>query len=144
MEKAMVGLVEHIDPPGDPARTGNSTPGRSNSVMREALKLLPMGVGNVRLYINPQDFEQVKALRERHEETWRIVEDESAAAGWLPRRDRTQPHRRHAWKPASSQIMAQLFDQVHEQALHPAAARHRCVDLDAVRCALIAPASPNA
>ena len=49
--------------------------------MREALKLLPLGVDNVRLYINPQDFEQVKALRERHEETWRIVEDEALLPG---------------------------------------------------------------
>ena len=44
-------------------------------VLREALKLLPMGASNVRIYINPQDFDLVKALRERHEETWRIVED---------------------------------------------------------------------
>ncbi|KAI1694726.1 fliG middle domain-containing protein [Ditylenchus destructor] len=71
------------------------------SVMREALKLLPLGVGNVRLYINPQDFEQVKALRERHEKpgassrTRRcspvVVESKPSTAASMPR-----------WKPASA------------------------------------------
>ncbi|VXB91931.1 Flagellar assembly protein FliH [Pseudomonas sp. 8AS] len=51
------------------------------SVLREALKLLPMGASNIRIHINPQDFELVKALRERHEESWRILEDESLQPG---------------------------------------------------------------
>ena len=41
-------------------------------VVREALKLLPLGSESVRVYVNPQDFEQIKALRERHEENWKI------------------------------------------------------------------------
>ena len=90
-------------------------------VMREALKLLPLGVGNVRLYINPQDFELVKALRERHEETWRIVEDATLLPGGC--RVETEHSRIDATvETRISQIMAKLFDQLHEQALHPAAA----------------------
>ena len=89
-------------------------------VMREALKLLPLGVDNVRLYINPQDFEQVKALRERHEETWRIVEDESLLPGGC--RVETEHSRIDATiETRVTQVMVKLFDQLHDQALHPAA-----------------------
>jgi flagellar assembly protein FliH len=89
--------------------------------MREALKLLPLGVGNVRLYINPQDFELVKALRERHEESWRIVEDETLLPGGC--RVETEHSRIDATiETRISQVMAKLFDQLHEQALHPAPA----------------------
>ena len=31
-------------------------------VMRDALKLLPLGVGNVRLYVNPQDRERLSQV----------------------------------------------------------------------------------
>ncbi|MNP66574.1 flagellar assembly protein H [compost metagenome] len=78
-------------------------------------------MGNVRLYINPQDFELVKALRERHEETWRIVEDAALLPGGC--RVETEHSRIDATvETRISQIMAKLFDQLHEQALHPAAA----------------------
>lgn len=50
-------------------------------VVREALKLLPMGSEAVRVYVNPQDFEQIKALRARHEEHWKIVEDDDLLPG---------------------------------------------------------------
>ena len=87
-------------------------------VMREALKLLPLGVGNVRLYINPQDFEQVKALRERHEETWRIVEDEALLPGGC--RVETEHSRIDATvETRVARVMDKLFDQLHEQALAP-------------------------
>lgn len=90
-------------------------------VMREALKLLPLGVDNVRLYINPQDFAQVKALRERHEETWRIVEDEALLPGGC--RVETEHSRIDATvETRVARVMDKLFDQLHEQALHPAAA----------------------
>ncbi|MGB4484071.1 MAG: FliH/SctL family protein, partial [Pseudomonas veronii] len=95
----------------------------------EALKLLPLGVGNVRLHINPQDFEQVKALRERHEETWRIVEDAALQPGGC--RVETEYSRIDATvETRISQIMAQLLDQVHEQVLNPAEP-DMSVDLDA-------------
>lgn len=50
-------------------------------VVRESLKLLPMGNETVRVYVNPQDFEHIKALRERHEENWKIIEDDELLPG---------------------------------------------------------------
>lgn len=50
-------------------------------VIREALKLLPLDDGQVRIYINPQDFDTLKKLRERHEESWRILEDDNLQPG---------------------------------------------------------------
>jgi len=128
IEKAMVDLVQHITRQVI-QRELTLDSSHIESVMREALKLLPLGVGNVRLYINPQDFEQVKALRERHEETWRIVEDASLQPGGC--RVETEHSRIDATvETRISQIMAKLFDQLHEQALHPAEP-DLSVDLDA-------------
>ncbi|MFL1504300.1 flagellar assembly protein FliH [Pseudomonas sp. O64] len=118
LEKSMVGLVEHIARQVIQRELALDS-SHIESVMREALKLLPLGVGNVRLYINPQDFEQVKALRERHEETWRIVEDAALQPGGC--RVETEHSRIDATvETRISQIMAKLFDQLHEQVLHPA------------------------
>ncbi|MFB1011944.1 MAG: flagellar assembly protein FliH [Thiopseudomonas sp.] len=50
-------------------------------VLREAMKLLPMDDGQVRIHVNPQDFAEIKSLRERHEESWRILEDDSLLPG---------------------------------------------------------------
>ena len=128
IEKAMVGLVEHIARQVIQRELVLDS-SHIESVMREALKLLPLGVGNVRLYINPQDFEQVKALRERHEETWRIVEDAALQPGGC--RVETEHSRIDATvETRISQIMAKLLDQVHEQVLNPAEPDLR-VDLDA-------------
>jgi len=90
-------------------------------VLREALKLLPMGAGNVRIHINPQDFELVKALRERHEETWRILEDEQLQPGGC------RVESEHSLIDASIETrldlaLKQLFDQQREQASSPPAA----------------------
>ncbi|WLH11297.1 flagellar assembly protein FliH [Pseudomonas hefeiensis] len=120
IEKSLVGLVQHITRQVIQRELAVDS-SQIEHVMREALKLLPLGVGNVRLYINPQDFELVKALRERHEETWRIVEDEALLPGGC--RVETEHSRIDATiETRISQIMAKLFDQLHEQALHPAAA----------------------
>ena len=128
IEKAMVGLVEHIARQVIQRELVLDS-SQIESVMREALKLLPLGVGNVRLHINPQDFEQVKALRERHEETWRILEDAALQPGGC--RVETEYSRIDATvETRISQIMAQLLDQVHEQALNPAEP-DMSVDLDA-------------
>ena len=128
LEKSMVGLVQHIARQVIQRELVLDS-SHIESVMREALKLLPLGVGNVRLYINPQDFEQVKALRERHEETWRIVEDAAILPGGC--RVETEHSRIDATvETRISQIMAKLFDQLHEQALHPAEP-DLSVDLDA-------------
>jgi flagellar assembly protein FliH len=119
IEKSLVDLVQHITRQVIQRELAiDST--QIEHVMREALKLLPLGVGNVRLYVNPQDFEQVKALRERHEETWRIVEDESLLPGGC--RVETEHSRIDATiETRVTQVMAKLFDQLHDQALHPAA-----------------------
>ncbi|BAU75697.1 flagellar assembly protein FliH [Metapseudomonas furukawaii] len=99
-------------------------------VLREALKLLPMGAGNVRIHVNPQDFEQVKALRERHEESWRILEDEALEPGGC--RVETEHSRIDASiETRLNQAMKQLFEQQREQKVHPPAA-DRVVDLDAL------------
>ncbi|PRA31310.1 flagellar assembly protein FliH [Pseudomonas poae] len=128
LEKAMVGLVEHIARQVIQRELVLDS-SHIESVMREALKLLPLGVGNVRLYINPQDFEQVKALRERHEETWRIVEDAALQPGGC--RVETEHSRIDATvETRISQIMAKLLDQAHEQVLNPAEP-DLSVDLDA-------------
>ncbi|MCM2360662.1 flagellar assembly protein FliH [Pseudomonas sp. SR18] len=128
IEKSMVGLVEHIARQVIQRELVLDS-SHIESVMREALKLLPLGVGNVRLYINPQDFEQVKALRERHEETWRIVEDAALQPGGC--RVETEHSRIDATvETRISQIMAKLLDQVHEQVLNPAEP-DLSVDLDA-------------
>jgi flagellar assembly protein FliH len=128
LEKAMVDLVQHITRQVIQRELALDS-SQIESVMREALKLLPLGVGNVRLYINPQDFEQVKALRERHEETWRIVEDAALQPGGC--RVETEHSRIDATvETRITQIMAKLFDQLHEQALHPAAPDLN-IDLDA-------------
>ncbi|MCI9876696.1 flagellar assembly protein FliH [Pseudomonas atacamensis] len=119
IEKSLVDLVQHITKQVIKRELAiDST--QIEHVMRDALKLLPLGVENVRLYINPQDFAQVKALRERHEETWRIVEDESLLPGGC--RVETEHSRIDASVESRvTQVMAKLFDQLHEQALHPAA-----------------------
>ncbi|MCY1208935.1 flagellar assembly protein FliH [compost metagenome] len=103
--------------------------GQIRHVLREALKLLPMGASNVRIHINPQDFEQVKALRERHEETWRILEDESLEPGGC--RVETEHSRIDASiETRLNQAMKQLFEQQREQKVHPPKA-DLVLDLDA-------------
>ncbi len=90
-------------------------------VLREALKLLPLGANNVRIFINPQDFEQVKTLREKHEETWRILEDSALLPGGC--RVETEHSRIDAsMETRITQAIALLMDQMHEQALHPSEA----------------------
>lgn len=87
-------------------------------VLREALKLLPIGDDNVRIHLNPQDYDIIKTLRDRHEESWRILEDESLLPGGCrvecanSRIDATVETR-------ISQALKQLFEQQREQAVHP-------------------------
>lgn len=120
IEKTLVELVKHIARQVIQRELAMDST-QIEHVMREALKLLPLGVGNVRLYVNPQDFEQVKSLRERHEESWRIVEDEALLPGGC--RVETEHSRIDASvETRIAQAMDQLADQLHEQTLHPAAA----------------------
>ncbi|MGE7959230.1 flagellar assembly protein FliH [Pseudomonas sp. NPDC089530] len=118
IEKALVNLVQHMTRQVIQRELAIDS-SQIEHVMREALKLLPLGVGNVRLYINPQDFAQVKSLRERHEESWRIVEDEAMLPGGC--RVETEHSRIDAtMETRIAKIMDKLSDQLHEQALHPA------------------------
>ncbi|WP_256596731.1 MULTISPECIES: flagellar assembly protein FliH [unclassified Pseudomonas] len=120
IEKTLVELVKHVTREVIQRELAMDS-SQIEHVMREALKLLPLGVGNVRLYVNPRDFEQVKSLRERHEESWRIVEDEALLPGGC--RVETEHSRIDASvETRITQAMDQLFDRMHEQSLHPGAA----------------------
>ena len=97
-------------------------------VLREALKLLPMGAENIRIHLNPQDFELVKALRERHEESWRILEDDALLPGGC--RVETEHSRIDASvETRLSQALKQLFEQQREHATTPRATDMH-IDLD--------------
>ncbi|MCD5979266.1 Flagellar assembly protein H [Pseudomonas savastanoi pv. glycinea] len=119
IEQSVIYLVEHIarkviqrELTTDSRQIGN--------VLRDALKLLPMGANNVRIFINPQDFDLVKAMRERHEETWRIVEDDTLQAGGC--RIETEHSRIDASiETRLALAIGKMYDQMHEQSLHPAA-----------------------
>ncbi len=95
-------------------------------VLRSALKSLPLGAENIRIYLNPADFETVKALRERHEASWRLLEDDQLLPGGC--RVETE----HSQIDASletrlEQALSQLQDQHQEQRANPVAP-----DLDAL------------
>ena len=117
LEQGMVNLVSQV------ARqviqrelTSDST--QIRHVLREALKLLPMGASNVRIHVNPQDFEIIKALRERHEESWRILEDDSLLPGGC--RVESESSRIDASiETRMAQALKQLFEQQRAQATNP-------------------------
>jgi flagellar assembly protein FliH len=120
IEQSLVQLVSHISRQVI-RRELLSDSSQLTLVLRDALKLLPMGAGNVRIHINMQDFELVKTLRERHEESWRILEDEQLQPGGC--RIETE----HSQIDASvetrlEQAIQQLFEQQREQASNPPAA----------------------
>ena len=88
------------------------------TIVKEALKLLPMGADNIRIHVHPQDFMQIKALRERHEEQWRILEDDTLMPGGC--RIETE----HSQIDASietrlQRVIDQLLEQHQEQTAHP-------------------------
>lgn len=117
IEKSLVELVGHIARQVI-QRELTSDSSQIEKVLREALKLLPMGASNIRIFVNPQDFEHIKALREKHEETWKIQEDDALQPGGC--RIETEHSRIDATiETRITQAIAQLFDQMHEQALHP-------------------------
>ena len=119
IEKALVHLVASMTRQviGRELRSDSS---QITHVLREALKLLPMGADNIRIHLNPQDFELAKALRERHEESWKLLEDESLLPGGC--RIETAHSRIDAtMETRIEKAVTQLFDQSHDQALHPAA-----------------------
>ncbi|AGZ36220.1 flagellar assembly protein FliH [Pseudomonas sp. SWI6] len=118
IEKSLVHLVAHMTRQviGRELHTDSS---QITHVLREALKLLPMGADNIRIHLNPQDFELAKALRERHEESWKLLEDEGLLPGGC--RIETAHSRIDAtMETRIEKAVAQLFDQLHDQSLHPA------------------------
>lgn len=136
IEKSLVHLVAHVTRQviGRELRNDSS---HITHVLREALKLLPMGADNIRIHLNPQDFELAKALRERHEESWKLLEDEALLPGGC--RIETAHSRIDATvETRMEKAVAQLFDQLHDQALHPAAA-DLSIELDAPSGATDAP-----
>jgi flagellar assembly protein FliH len=117
IERSMVELVGHVarEVIQRELRTDSS---QIETVLRESLKLLPMGANNVRIFVNPQDFAQIKAMRERQEENWRILEDIELQPGGC--RVETEHSRIDASiETRITQALAQMFDQLHEQYLHP-------------------------
>ncbi len=87
-------------------------------VLRGALKALPMGAENIRIYLNPVDFDAAKALRERHEEKWRLLEDDQLLPGGC--RVETEHSQLDATlETRLQQITEQLFEQQREQRAHP-------------------------
>lgn len=81
-------------------------------VLRSALKALPMGAEHIRIYLNPADFETVKAIRERHEESWRLLEDDQLLPGGC------RIEAEHSQVDASRETRLQMvIEQLHEQRL---------------------------
>jgi flagellar assembly protein FliH len=118
IERGLVHLVSHVTRQviGRELRLDST---QITQVLREALKLLPMGAENIRIHLNPQDFEAAKALRERHEETWRLLEDDTLLPGGC--RIETAHSRIDAsMETRIEQAVGQLFVQMHDQVLHPA------------------------
>jgi flagellar assembly protein FliH len=117
LEEAMIKLLEHMVREVI-QRELESDSSQIRQVLSAALKLLPMGTANIRIHLNPQDFEMIKVLRERHEESWRILEDASLMPGGcrveseLSRIDATVETRLNL-------ALKQLFEQQREQALNP-------------------------
>ncbi|UTW07307.1 flagellar assembly protein FliH [Pseudomonas benzenivorans] len=130
VEVAMVNLVSHIAREVIQRELASDS-SQIRQVLREALKLLPMGAGNVRIHLNPQDFEVIKALRERHEESWRILEDDAMLPGGC--RVESEHSRIDAsMETRLEQALKQLFEQQREQVTNPVAA-DLDIDLDAAQ-----------
>jgi flagellar assembly protein FliH len=128
LEKALVNLVSQMTRQVIQRELASDS-SQIRHVLREALKLLPMGASNVRIHIHPQDFELVKALRERHEESWRILEDDSLQPGGC------RVESEHSRIDASvetrmAMALKQLFEQQRAQATNPPEADIE-VDLEA-------------
>lgn len=128
LEQALVNLVSQVARQVIQRELASDS-SQIRHVLREALKLLPMGAGNVRIQVNPQDFEVIKALRERHEESWRILEDESLLPGGC--RVESESSRVDASvETRMAQALKQLFEQQRAQATNPPEADIQ-IDLDA-------------
>jgi len=79
-------------------------------VVRESIRQLPLEGEQVRIYLNPQDIESVKQLREQHEGSWRIIEDADLQPGGC--RVESGPTMVDA---SMESRIAQIFRQLEEQ-----------------------------
>jgi flagellar assembly protein FliH len=71
-----------------------------------------MGAEQIRIYLNPTDFETVKTIRERHEENWRLLEDDQLLPGGC------RIEAEHSQVDASRETrLQQVIEQLHEQRL---------------------------
>ncbi len=109
-------------------------------VVRESLKLLPMGSEAVRVYVNPQDFEQIKALRERHEESWKIIEDDDLLPGGC-RFESVNTQINASIETRIDHIATQILEQQRELKSQPLEPDLQ-VDLDAVEATPEQPIEP--
>jgi len=89
--------------------------------LREALSLLPMGANNLHLFVSAQDFASIKALRDQHNEHWRICEDPDLLPGGF-RLESEQSRIDASIESRLQQALSQLAEQQREQRLHPPAA----------------------
>lgn len=110
------------------------------NVVRESLKLLPMGSEAVRVYVNPQDFEQIKALRERHEESWKIIEDDDLLPGGC-RFESVNTQINASIETRIEHIATQILEQQRELKSQPLEPDLQ-VDLDAVEATPEQPIEP--
>lgn len=103
-------------------------------VVRESLKLLPIGSEAIRVYVNPQDFEHIKALRERHEESWKIIEDDDLLPGGC-RFESVNTQINASIETRIEHIATQFLEQQRELKSQPLESDLQ-VDLDAIEAPL--------
>ncbi|TWI53923.1 flagellar assembly protein FliH [Pseudomonas duriflava] len=118
LEQALVRLVGHVSRQVIQRELIQDS-SQLRQILREALKLLPMGASNIRIHLSPQDFDLVKALRDRHDEHWKLLEDEALLPGGC------RIESEHSVIDASvetriAQAMTQLAEQQRHQATQPA------------------------
>ncbi|MFH7125881.1 flagellar assembly protein FliH [Klebsiella pneumoniae] len=129
IEQGMVNLVNHVARQVI-QRELHMDSSHVRQVLREALKLAADGRGEHPYPLSTRRISRAgQALRERHEESWRILEDDSLLPGGC--RIETEHSRIDATiETRLAQAVKQLFEQQREQAAHPLASDIR-IDLDA-------------
>src|SRR5690606_19602613 len=79
-------------------------------VLRGAVRPLQMGANKIRIYLHPADVEAVKRLRERHEEGWRLLEDDQQFPGGC----RVETEHRQVDASRGTRLQ-QAIEQLYEQ-----------------------------
>lgn len=118
LEQALVRLVEHVTKQVIQRELKDDST-QLQRILREALKLLPMGAENIRIHLNPQDFDLVKALRDRHDERWKLLEDENLLPGGC-RIESENSVIDASIETRLAQALTQIMEQQRHQATQPA------------------------